>query len=86
MAAGGLLMDSAQYSSVEELLVLAKDRKGWQAGVHALLPAQERKKGRKHDDSQGCMVNNVKASAILQVSLHEPSLRIRKDQKAKALK
>jgi hypothetical protein len=57
-AAGGLLMDAAQYSSVEELLVLARDRKGWQAGVHALLPAGERrkknKKGRKEDDSQGC--------------------------------
>ena len=53
-------MDAAQYSSVEELLVLARDRKGWQAGVHALLPAQEpkkkkkKKKGREESDSQGC--------------------------------
>jgi hypothetical protein len=57
-AAGGLLKDAAPYSSVEELLVLARDRKGWQASVHALLPAQERvkkkKKGRKESDSQGC--------------------------------
>ena len=45
--AGGLLMDAAQYRSVEELLVLARDRKGWQAGVHAVLPAQEPKKKRR---------------------------------------
>ena len=58
--AGGLLMDAAQYNSVEELLELAGDRKGWQATVHALLPAQARRKkkkkknGRKEDEPQGC--------------------------------
>ncbi len=39
-------------------MVLARDRKGWQESVHALLTAQERvkkkKKGRKESDSQGC--------------------------------
>ena len=40
-------MDSAQYSSVGELLELAADRKYWQATVHALMPVQARRKKKK---------------------------------------
>ena len=38
--AGGLLMD-VSFSSMEELLDLAEDRKGWNKAVRELLPEKE---------------------------------------------
>ena len=44
---GGLLSDAAAYGSVEELLELAEDRKGWRKVVRALLPPSDPDKRKK---------------------------------------
>jgi len=45
-ASGGLLMD-AKFSSVEDLLLQAQDKKGWRVAVRELLPESEKDKEKR---------------------------------------
>ena len=47
-AAGGLLMD-AKFNTLEELLLKAQDRRGWNKMVRRLLPEEEQTKQREKE-------------------------------------
>jgi hypothetical protein len=53
VAAGGLLMD-VEFSSMDDLLKLAADKRGWGRAVQALLPESARR-GEKKEKGKGSL-------------------------------
>jgi hypothetical protein len=56
-AQGGILADAPAFESVEQLLLLAQDKKEWRETVRALLPASDPARSKKcgsEDKDSGC--------------------------------